>query len=61
MQTTQHTPSKCQVHLHPSANNPFLVFEVRRLARNAGCQYVTREQSRAARTASNGPFGGDAA
>lgn len=59
MQTTQHR-SICQVHPHPalSHNN---IFEVRRLARNAGCQYVTQEQNRRLHAGSNGPFGGNAA
>lgn len=59
MQTTQHS-STCQVHAHP-ALHPAYVFEVRRQARDAGCQYVTREQRRRAQPSSTGPFGGDAA
>ena len=57
MQQTQHT---CQVHSHP-ALNPAYIFMVRRLARDAGCQYVTREQRRRASMPAPGPFGGDAA
>lgn len=57
MQTTQHT---CQVHSHP-ALNPAYIFMVRRLARDAGCQYVTREQRRRAAAPAPSPFGGDAA
>lgn len=57
MQTTQHT---CQVHSHP-ALNPAYIFMVRRLARDAGCQYVSREQRRRAAAPTPGPFGGDAA
>lgn len=60
MQTTQHA-STCQVHAHPALNGNH-VFEVRRLARDAGCQYVTTEQQRRrAQPSSTGPFGGDAA
>ncbi|GEM_PF-1756096 len=57
MQTTQHT---CQVLSHP-ALNPAYIFVVRRLARDAGCQYVTREQRRSTAAPTPGPFGGDAA
>lgn len=60
MQTTQHASTPCQVHMHP-ATSTARIFEVRRLARDAGCQYVTTEQRRAARTPSHGPHGGDAA
>lgn len=60
MQTTQHATTPCQVHMHP-ATNPARIFEVRRLARDAGCQYVTTEQRRRAQASSTGPFGGDAA
>lgn len=60
MQTTQHA-TPCQVHAHP-ALNIFHIFEVRRLARDAGCQYVTAEQQRRrTKPSSTGPFGGDAA
>ena len=57
MQQTQHT---CQVLSHP-ALSPAYIFIVRRMARDAGCQYVTREQRRRASTPAPGPFGGDAA
>ncbi|MHA6478932.1 hypothetical protein ACX1DW_15770 [Stutzerimonas sp. KH-1] len=60
MQTTQHAPTPCQVLMHP-ASNLARIFEVRRLARDAGCQYVTSEQRRAQRSNSFGPQGGDAA
>jgi hypothetical protein len=46
--------------MHP-ASNLARIFEVRRLARDAGCQYVTSEQRRAQRSNSFGPQGGDAA
>jgi hypothetical protein len=59
MQTTQHS-STCQVHAHPALHYS-LVMQVRRQARDAGCQYVTREQRRRAQPSSTGPFGGDAA
>ncbi len=60
MQTTQHSSTRCQVHMHPAVTNPDRPFEVRRLARDAGCQFVSTEQRRA-RTTTTGPFGGDAA
>lgn len=57
MQQTQHT---CQVHSHP-ALNPAYIFMVRRLARDAGCQYVTREQRRRTTAPTSGPFDGGSA
>lgn len=57
MQQTQHT---CQVLSHPALNSAY-IFIVRRMARDAGCQYVTREQRRRAAASTPGPFGGDAA
>lgn len=40
MNTTQHTPTLCRVLAHPAAT-PARIFEVRRLAREAGCQYIS--------------------
>ncbi|MBU1330894.1 MAG: hypothetical protein KJ884_02035 [Gammaproteobacteria bacterium] len=59
MHQTQHT-TPCQVHAHP-ALQPQLIFEVRRLARDAGCQYVSRAHRRANAASAPSPFGGDAA
>lgn len=58
---TAHRTTRCQVLSHPAAN-PARIFEVRRLARDAGCQYVTpNKRSAVGSTSSTGPFGGDAA
>lgn len=58
MDTARHTP--CQVHLHPAALiDPYRIFEVRRLARDAGCQYV--KAKRPAATPQPGPFNGGSA
>ena len=46
MHTTQHS-STCQVHAHPALPID-QIFTVRRQARDAGCQYVSREQRRSA-------------
>jgi hypothetical protein len=59
MQTTQHS-STCQVHAHPALHYS-LVMQVRRQARDAGCQYVTRKQWSSSKPSTPGPFGGDAA
>lgn len=52
------------LHVHPAAANPFRIFEIRRLARECGCSFVTTKPKQLARTAptpfdSNG--GGNAA
>ncbi|MGF6692676.1 MULTISPECIES: hypothetical protein [Pseudomonas] len=60
MQTTQHSSTRCQVHLHPAATNPSLIFEIRRQARDAGLPFIGTQQRRN-RTSGTGPFGGDAA
>lgn len=59
MTTTQHS-SPCQVYKHPALPSA-QIFEVRRLARDAGCQFVTTEQRRIQQQPITGPFGGDAA
>lgn len=43
------------------ALNPAYIFVVRRLARDAGCQYVTREQRRRPPAPTSGPFDGGSA
>lgn len=58
MNTTQHTPTRCQVLAHP-ATSPARIFEVRRMARDAGCQYVPSSK-RTTAASSTSPFGGAA-
>lgn len=57
---TAHRTTSCQVHAHPAAN-PSRIFEVRRMARDAGCQFVPSSKRAAiGNTAGTGPFGGAA-
>lgn len=52
----------CQVHTHPTALiDPYRIFEVRRLARDAGCQYIASQRKRPAKPQNNGPWDGGAA
>jgi hypothetical protein len=39
------------LHVHPAAANPFRIFEIRRLARESGCSFVTSKPKLKARTA----------
>lgn len=60
MSTAQQSTT-CQVHLVPLATISLdRIFEVRRLARDSGCQFVATKR-RAARATYTGPHGGDAA
>ena len=43
------------LHVHPTAANPVQIFEIRRLAREYGCAFVTTKPKLEART-SRGPF-----
>lgn len=55
-------PTPCQVHTHPTALiHPYRIFEVRRLARDAGCQYIGSKQRRPAQPQNNGPWDGGSA
>lgn len=59
---TAHRSTPCQVLAHP-ATNAARLFEVRRLARAAGCQFITsskRNISCLGTTSSTSPFGGAA-
>jgi hypothetical protein len=52
----------CQVHPHPTALiDPFRIFEVRRLARDAGCQYISSQSRHSGAPKNNSPLGGGAA
>lgn len=60
MSTAQHSTT-CQVHLVPLATISLdRIFEVRRLARDSGCQFVATKRPNA-RATYTGPHGGDAA
>lgn len=52
------------LHVHPTAADPSRIFEIRRLARESGCSFVTSKPKQRAHTAPS-PFdpngGGDAA
>jgi len=39
------------IHVHPAAANPFRIFEIRRLARDSGCSFVTSKPKQLARPA----------
>lgn len=39
------------LHVHPAAANPFRIFEIRRLARDSGCSFVTSKPKQLARPA----------
>jgi hypothetical protein len=39
------------LHVHPAAANPFLIFEIRRLARESGCSFVTTKPKQIAHIA----------
>jgi len=39
------------LHVHPAAANPFRIFEIRRLARDSGCSFVTSRPKQLARPA----------
>jgi hypothetical protein len=52
------------LHVHPAAADPFRIFEIRRLARESGCSFVTskpKQQPRTAPTPSDPNGGGHAA
>lgn len=52
----------CQVHTHPTALiDPYRIFEVRRLARDAGCQYISSQHKRIAKPQRPGPQDGGSA
>jgi hypothetical protein len=44
------------LHAHPAVVNPFRIFEIRRLARESGCTFVTTKPKQKARTTA-APFG----
>lgn len=46
------------VHVHPAAANPFLIFEIRRLARQSGCAFVTTKRTSQAYPRPIGPNDG---
>lgn len=59
---TAHRSTPCQVLAHP-ATNAARVFEVRRMARDAGCQFITSSKRNTRwldTTSSTSPFGGAA-
>lgn len=39
------------LHVHPAAADPFRIFEIRRLARESGCSFVTTKLKQQPRTA----------
>lgn len=39
------------LHVHPTAADPFRIFEIRRLARDSGCSFVTSKPKQQPRTA----------
>ncbi|MGX0889249.1 hypothetical protein AB7M22_001257 [Pseudomonas sp. ADAK2 TE3594] len=39
------------LHVHPSVLDPQFIFEIRRLARECGCSFVTTKPKQEARTA----------
>lgn len=39
------------LHVHPAATDPFRIFEIRRLARESGCSFVTSKPKQLARPA----------
>jgi hypothetical protein len=39
------------LHVHPAAANPFRIFEIRRLARESGCSFVTSKPKQRTQTA----------
>jgi len=43
------------LHVHPAAADPFRIFEIRRLARESGCSFVTTKPKQQPRTSPN-PF-----
>jgi hypothetical protein len=42
---------KATLHVHPAAADPFRTFEIRRLARESGCSFVTTKPKQRPRTA----------
>ncbi len=46
------------LHLHPAAADPFRIFEIRRLAQETGCTFVTSKRKPKARPAPFDPNGG---
>jgi hypothetical protein len=44
------------LHVHPAVANPIRVFEIRHLAREAGCAFISSKPKRKARNAPT-PFG----
>lgn len=65
MSTAQQKTASCQVHMHPAAYGrldiaPDFIFEVRRLAHDAGCTYVASKR-RTTQPPKRGPFGGGSA
>jgi len=48
--------TKATLHAHPAAANPLQIFEIRRLARECGCAFVTTKPKLKAHTAP-APFG----
>jgi hypothetical protein len=38
------------LHVHPAAADPFRIFEIRRLARESGCSFVTSKPKLKVRT-----------
>ncbi|MGY3257007.1 hypothetical protein ACVWWS_004232 [Pseudomonas chlororaphis] len=55
--------TKATLHVHPAAADPFCIFEIRRLARESGCSFVTTKPKQKARNAPApfDPNGGHAA
>lgn len=43
--------TKATLHVHPAAADPFRIFEIRRLARESGCSFVTSKPKQLARPA----------
>ncbi len=46
------------LHVHPAAADPFRIFEIRRLARESGCSFVTTKPKQQPRTTPFDPNGG---
>lgn len=46
------------LHVHPAAANPVLIFEIRRLARQSGCAFVTTKRTSQAYPRPIGPNDG---
>jgi hypothetical protein len=39
------------LHVHPTAADPFRIFEIRRLARESGCAFIPTKPKKKSRTA----------